>query len=153
MSDFLKSFFFFFNLSIHRSIMETMSSKHMPSPSSPDHVLVSPETLSHHSSEPRHQTVSTRSHHHHVTINESKLPLSVSSHQQLVAALSTPSTATPILHNSSSPGTAATVPSHLALLYHTSSHHHHLHPILSVARRPSRQPETIYVTRPKEIRA
>lgn len=130
-----------------------MSSKHLPSPSSPDHVLVSPETLSHHSSEPRHhQTMATRTH-HHVTINESKLPLSVSSHQQLVAALSTPSTATPILHNSSSSPAPVTAPGHLALLYHSSSHHHHLHPILSVARRPSKQPETIYVTRPREIRA
>lgn len=45
----------------------------------------------------------------------------------------------------------------LALLYHHTSsqhHHHHLHPILPVvARRPSRLPETVYVTRPQEIRA
>lgn len=121
--------------------METQSSKHPPSPSSPDKILISPETLSHHSSPSK----STRNQKQHVTIDESSLPISMSTHHQLVAALSTPRAQAGV-------PTAANT-GHLALLYHSSSHHHHLHPILPVARRPSRAPETVYVTRPQEIRA
>lgn len=126
---------------LRRSIMETQSLKRPPSPSSPDKILISPESFSHHSSPSR----SARTHRkHHVTIDESRLPMSLSTHHQLVAALAAPA--------ASSENTSGNT-GHLALLYHSSSHHHHLHPILPVVRRPSRLPETVYVTRPQEIRA
>lgn len=128
--------------------METHT-PHPPSPSEPDNALVSPETLGHHSSPDRMlnrmaQTPSIQ----HFTIEEKRhLPLSVSGHHQLVAMtpphMSSQTTQT-------SPGSPPAT-GHLALLYHTS-HHHHMHQMMPIARRPSRLPEHKYVP-PKEIRA
>lgn len=158
-----------------------ITSKHPSSPSSSGHILVSPETLSHHSSPAKssrilYQTHKQHSHHtdleqhqHVTTIDErtttTKLPLSVSAHHQLVAAISSPVGPQPSISDvsalqlqihqptSSTQGTTtSTHTGHLALLYHSSSHHHHLHPVLPIARRPSRMPSAP-VYRPPEIKA
>lgn len=63
--------------------MEATSQVLVPSPSSPDNAIVSPETLSHHSSPAK----SSRVLHYaqHVTIDETRLPPSLrSSHHQLI---------------------------------------------------------------------
>lgn len=81
---------------IFSGIMETTSQVLVPSPSSPDNAIVSPETLSHHSSPAK----SSRVLHYaqHVTIDETRLPSSLrSSRQQLLqqSNRSTPSTPPP----------------------------------------------------------
>lgn len=150
--------------------MYSTSSKHPTSPSSPGNLLISPETLSHHSS-PARSAGKAKSRPQHVTIVDEKtsttstshrgqsLTLSAS-HNQLVATLAA-AAATAVSATPSSPADRDGAPStgqqqQLALLYHHTSsqhHHHHLHPIMPVARRPSRLPETVYVTRTQEIRA
>ena len=100
---------------------------------------------------------------HHVTIEESsdyhrRLPLSLSSHQQLsITKPSTPSPSTALVRHHASPLSVLPPPSispsattsthqHLAVLYH--SHHHHLHPVMT-SRRSSRLPEPKFIpTRP-----
>lgn len=76
--------------------MEATSQVLVPSPSSPDNAIVSPESLSHHSSPAK----SSRVLHYaqHVTIDETRLPPSLrSSHHQLLqqSRRSTPSTPPP----------------------------------------------------------
>lgn len=76
--------------------MEATSQVLVPSPSSPDNAIVSPETLSHHSSPAK----SSRVLHYaqHVTIDETRLPSSLrSSRQQLLqqSRNSTPSSPPP----------------------------------------------------------
>lgn len=144
--------------------MDATSQILVPSPSSPDNAIVSPETLSHHSSPAK----SSRVLHYgqHVTIDE-RMPHSLRSssqlYQQQSSHRSTPSSPPPPFHSgpmtpagsnqamvklmdsqmeksSGSPITTQTTTQHLAVLYQT---HHHLHPILtSPARRPSRLPDT-----------
>lgn len=161
-------------------IMEATSQVLVPSPSSPDNAIVSPETLSHHSSPAK----SSRVLHYaqHVTIDETRLPPSLrSSHHQLIqqSRRSTPTSPPPpfnsgpltptmsilsnqsidrhdssqaiVPHHSSSAfridsqttksaaSPTQTTTQHLAVLYQT---HHHVHPILSPARRASRLPDT-----------
>lgn len=154
--------------------------QHPSSPSSSANILVSPESLSHHSSPGKSSRIfyqAHKQHSHHTdldhqvtTIDErtttttTKLPLSVSAHHQLVAAISSPDGQQPSISDvsalqlqihqptSSTQGTTtSTHTGHLALLYHSSSHHHHLHPALPPARRPSRMPAPVY--RPPEIKA
>lgn len=147
--------------------MEATSQILVPSPSSPDNVIVSPETLSHHSSPAK----SSRVLHYaaqHVTIDETRSSSSLrSSHQQLIdrSRRSTPSSPPPPFQSGPmtpaessqaimavkaiesqteqalmSPATATTTTQHLAVLYET---HHHLHPILtSSMRRTSKLPDT-----------
>lgn len=168
-----------------------IASKHTTSPSSSANILVSPETLSHHSSPAKSSRIlyqSHKQHSHHADLVEhqqvtiidertqsttppqsamagSKMPLSVSAHHQLVAAISSPIGPQPSISDvsalqlqihqptSSHQGTTtSTHTGHLALLYHSSSHHHHLHPVLPIARRPSRLPPAP-VYRPPEIKA
>lgn len=192
--------------------MEAAAQQLVPSPSSPDNAIVSPETLSHHS---HHSHKSHYSHHsspakssrilncaQHVTIDETTLPPSLRSSQHLLlqhSRRSTPTSPPPTFHQehethssgqnspmngysnsivivdskslsqainrqksppiaSSSRQTNSTT-QHLAVLYET---HHHLHPILSPARRPSRLPDTSrflavqqqqQIPAPKEIKA
>ena len=76
--------------------MEATSQVLVPSPSSPDNAIVSPESLSHHSSPAK----SSRVLHYaqHVTIDETRLPSSLrSSHHQLIqqSRQSTPSSPPP----------------------------------------------------------
>lgn len=147
---------------------------HPPSPSNSAAVMSS-ESLSHHSSPAKTSRVHYHHHHQVTTIDErmptssvSKVPLSVSSHHQLVAALSSPvsiSGPQPSISGVSALQlqvqqrqnmmTQTTHTGHLALLYHSSQHHHHhLHPpALPPVRRPSRLPPTIVITRPPEIKA
>lgn len=156
-----------------------ITSKLQSSPSSSANILVSPETLSHHSSPAKtsrilYQAHKQHSHHadleqHQVTMIDermtmTKLPTSVSAHHQLVAAISSPAGPQPSISDVSAlqlqihqqPShqgtTTSTHTGHLALLYHSSSHHHHLHPVLPAERRrPSRAPVPVY--RPPEIKA
>lgn len=133
---------------------------------------------SHHSSPAKKSRVHYQHHlHHHqvttvdeTTTTQTKIPLSVSAHHQLVAAIGTPSSSGPQPSISGVSGlhlqlqehhqksthhstTQTTHSGHLALLYHSSSHHHHhLHPVLPITRRPSRLPPPVY-TRPPEIKA
>ncbi|XP_070502371.1 proton channel OtopLc isoform X2 [Chironomus tepperi] len=147
-------------------IMDATSQVLVPSPSSPDNVIVSPETLSHHSSPARGSRVLHYAA-QHVTIDE-RLPSSLrSSRQHLIdhSRRSTPSSPPPPFQSGPmtpaessqammpvkayeseterslmSPATATSTTQHLAVLYET---HHHLHPILtSPMRRPSRLPDT-----------
>lgn len=165
-----------------------IASKHTTSPSSSANILVSPETLSHHSSPAKSSRIlyqSHKQHSHHAELVEhqqvtiidertstttpppgsGKMPLSVSAHHQLVAAISSPIGPQPSISDmsalqlqihqpvSSNPATStSTHTGHLALLYHSSSHHHHLHPVLPITRRPSRLPPAP-VYRPPEIKA
>ncbi|XP_058127181.1 proton channel OtopLc [Anopheles ziemanni] len=48
------------------------------------------------------------------------------------------------------PSGQTTTTQHLSVLYH--SHHHHLHPILTTNRRPSRLPEPMYYPAPREVK-
>lgn len=157
--------------------MEAASEPLVPSPSSPNNALVSPETLSHHSS----QGVSPRTFRfpQHVTIDEINTPSSVrsSTHQLIQSYRSTPSSPPPPFHSGpmtpttsglsresmtpatfsdtqqliisqraspphiiNSPLKSPTSQTQLAVLYQTH-HHHHIQPILSPTRRPSRLPE------------
>lgn len=80
----------------YSGIMEAASQILVPSPSSPDNAIVSPESLSHHSSPAK----SSRILHYaqHVTIDETRLPPSLrSSHHQLLqhSRRSTPSSPPP----------------------------------------------------------
>lgn len=143
--------------------------KSPPSPTTSSGVAVlSSDTLSQHSSPAK----TSRVHYHHpqmsqvtsIDENTAKLPLSVSAHHQLVAALGSPISSSQQPSISGITGlqlqvqqqhmtTQTTHTGHLALLYHSSSHHHHhLHPTLSPVRRPSRLPPPVYV-RPSEIKA
>lgn len=155
----------FYNSSVFRSgIMEARSQILVPSPSSPDNALVSPETLSHHSSPAKGSRVLHYA--HHVTIDE-RVPHSLRSSAQLLqqhmSQRSTPSSPPPPFHSgpmTPAGSTQAIVPfksedsqmertstttnnnttQHLSVLYQT---HHHLHPILtSPMRRPSRLPDS-----------
>jgi hypothetical protein len=144
--------------------MDATSQVLVPSPSSPDNAIVSPETFSHHSSPAK----SSRVLHYaqHVTIDE-RIPHSLRSSTQLLqhqmSQRSTPSSPPPPFNSgpmtpagsnqamlkydpqmeksSMSPNTGtSTTTQHLSVLYQT---HHHLHPILtSPMRRPSRLPDT-----------
>lgn len=145
--------------------MEATSQVLVPSPSSPDHAICSPETLSHHSSPAKSSRVLHYAQ-HVTTIDETRLPSSLrSSNHQLLqqshsqSRRSTPSSPPPPfqsgpltpadsqamvpmkMHHQHQPGThTSTTTQHLAVLYQT---HHHLHPILtSPTRRPSRLPDT-----------
>lgn len=72
--------------------MEAASQVLVPSPSSPDNAIVLPECLSHHSSPAKSSKILHYA--QHVTINETRLPLSLkSSHHQLLqhSQRSTPS--------------------------------------------------------------
>lgn len=148
--------------------------KSPPSPTtSSGAAVLSSETMSQHSSPAK----TSRVHYHHpqmsqvTSIDEStaRLPLSVSAHHQLVAALGSPMSASQQPSISGISGlqlqvqhqhqvrqqhttTQTTHTGHLALLYHSSSHHHHLHHVLPPVRRPSRLPPPVYV-RPPEIKA
>jgi len=82
--------------------MEAAAQALVPSPSSPDNAIVSPESLSHHSSPAK----SSRVLHYaqHVTIDETRLPSSLrSSHHQLLqqqqSRRSTPSSPPPPFHS------------------------------------------------------
>lgn len=144
--------------------MEARSQILVPSPSSPDNALVSPETLSHHSSPAKGSRVLHYA--QHVTIDE-RVPHSLRSsaqlYQQHSSQRSTPSSPPPPFHSGpmtpagsnqaivamrsidsqmekSSENQQTTTTQHLAVLYQT---HHHLHPILtSPVRRQSRLPDT-----------
>lgn len=146
--------------------------KHPPSPTlSSSAAIISSDSLSHHSSPAKTSRVHYHHHHQVTTIDEtttsmSRVPLSVSSHHQLVAALNSPISPTgpqPSISGVSALQlqmqqrqnmmTQTTHTGHLALLYHSSSHHHHhLHPALPPVRRPSRLPPVI-ITRQPEIKA
>lgn len=165
-----------FFLPSHSSLAATVcstSSKHPTSPSSPGNILISPESLSHHSS-PARSTGKVKSRPQHVTIVDEKTSTTTASHHQAgitmsashnqlvatlaaaAAAASSSSPTTPAERDGASTTATPQPTGQLALLYHHTSsqhHHHHLHPILPVARRPSRLPETVYVTRTQEIRA
>lgn len=158
---------------------QASSLKQSISPSTSTTAIISPETMSsHHSSPAKKSRVHYQHHQHHhhhqvTTIDETttqtKIPLSVSAHHQLVAAIGTPSSSGPHPSISGVSGlhlqlqehqkstthttTQTTHTGHLALLYHSSSHHHHhLHPVLPIARRPSRLPAPVH-TRPPEMKA
>lgn len=147
--------------------MDATSQVLVPSPSSPDNLIVSPETLSHHSSPAKGSRVLHYAA-QHVTIDETRVPSSLrSSRQQLLeqSRRSTPSSPLPSFQSGSmtpadsalaiipvkaiesqtekslmSTATATSTTQHLAVLYET---HHHLHPILtSPMRRPSRLPDS-----------
>lgn len=82
-------------LQIFSGIMESASQPLVPSPSSPDNALVSPETLSHHSSPLKSPRINYAQ---HVTIDETKLPSSLRSSQQMLiqqSHRSTPSSPPP----------------------------------------------------------
>lgn len=122
--------------------MESTSTQLVPSPSSPGNAIVSPETLSHHSSPAKTSRIQ-----HHVTIDETNLPISLSSHHQLVSAGGSGSISS-IQQNI--PQSIVSIPSlpsntptqQIAFWYHSSQHHHHqFQPALPPARRPSRLPE------------
>jgi hypothetical protein len=143
------------SLSRYSGIMEATAEILVPSPSSPNNVLVSPETFSHHSSPTKSSRVLTYA--QHVTIDETRLPSSLRSspHQlQQHSRRSTPSSPPPPFQSGpmtpaessqaivplKESTTTSTTTQHLAVLYQT---HHHLHPILtSPMRRPSRLPDT-----------
>lgn len=89
-------FIYIFVWLLSSGIMEATSQVLVPSPSSPDNAIVSPESLSHHSSPAK----SSRVLHYaqHVTIDETRLPSSLrSSRQQLLhqSRTSTPSSPPP----------------------------------------------------------
>ncbi|XP_055300665.1 proton channel OtopLc isoform X2 [Sitodiplosis mosellana] len=153
-----------------------------PSPTLSNTAVVSPETLSHHSSPAKTSRICYQQpppHNlQHQVIDEtigSRMPLSISTHHQLASvAVGTPadhphSSISGIsgIHsdygldrqqrcqNSTTTQTSPTTGHHLALLYHSSHHHHHhhsVHPQLPPVRRPSRLPPVVY-TRPPEIKA
>lgn len=107
--------------------MEATSQVLVPSPSSPDNAIVSPETLSHHSSPAK----SSRVLHYaqHVThIDETRLPSSLRSSQQLVhhSRRSTPTSPPPPFH-SGAMTPAMSVLSNQSLEHEDSSSHHHHH--------------------------
>lgn len=146
--------------------MEASSQILVPSPSSPNNVLVSPETLSHHSSPAKSSRIMQYA--QHVTIDE-RLPQSLRSSVQHLqhqshSRRSTPSSPPPPFQSGpmtpadsnqaivkmgdaqleksmmSAPSGTTTTTQHLSVLYQT---HHHVHPILSSPiRRPSRLPDT-----------
>ena len=143
--------------------MEANKQALVPSPSSPDNVIVSSETLSHHSSPAKNSRILHYAA-QHVTIDETRLPSSLRSSSHQLSRRSTPSSPPPPFQSGpltpaessqaivpvkaecqtegslASPATATTTTQHLAVLYET---HHHLHPILtSSLRRPSRLPDT-----------
>lgn len=148
--------------------------KHPPSPTlSNSAAIMSSDSLSHHSSPAKTSRVHYHHHHQVTTIDErtsssatSKVPLSVSSHHQFVAALTSPVSSSgpqPSISGVSALQlqvqqrqnmmTQTTHTGHLALLYHSSQHHHHhVHPALPPVRRPSRLPPVI-ITRTPEIKA
>lgn len=163
--------FSFFLLHLLRALMEIQPPpiKHPPSPTlSNSAAIMSSDSHSQHSSPAKKSRVHYHHHHQVTTIDErtSKVPLSVSSHHQLVAALSSPVSSTgpqPSMSGVSALQlqvqqrqnmmTQTTHTGHLALLYHSSQHHHHhVHPALPPIRRPSRLPPVV-ITRPPEIKA
>lgn len=154
--------------------------KHPPSPTlSNSGAIISSDSQSHHSSPAKTSHIHYHHHHQVTTIDEkrtpsppphaptamTRVPLSISSHHQLVAALGSPvSSSQPSISGVSALQLQVQQPrqnmmtqtshtGHLALLYHSSQHHHHhLQPALPLARRPSRLPPLV-VTRPPEIKA